>query len=184
MIKQSIYPIHPAHLAPFGGIVQQFARFERLIEIAVSAFLNESGYVYTAMVMAGLGYSAKCDALKSLITLSGLTESEKLAFKAHIDDFNHYAPLRNSIAHHTWKEGKQKGAVKAMSVMARGGGAKLRGVKDDEPEYTVEDLVRAHDTLIKLHDNFRGFMLAMGMMEHVLKTDATMARSSPTKLGG
>jgi len=48
-----LYPLNEKHLQAFGGIVQQFARFERLIEIAVSAYLNKSAYTLTAIQRVG-----------------------------------------------------------------------------------------------------------------------------------
>jgi len=163
-----LYPLNEKHLQAFGGIVQQFARFERLIEIAVSAYLNKSAYTLTAMALAGLGYSAKCDALKSLIALSSASEDDKEMFAAHVDDFNQYISLRNGIAHHVWKEGTKPGTIKPMSVSARSGKGKIKGLKDDEPQYTEDELFRIHDVLIKLHDNFRGFLLTTGFMERML----------------
>lgn len=163
-----LYPLNKEHLQAFGGIVQQFARFERLVEIAISAYLNKSTYTLTAMTVSGLGYTAKCDALKSLIHISGSTKPDKDIFAAHIDDFNQYIGLRNAIAHQVWKEGAKQGTVKPMGVSARSGKGKIKGIKDDESEYTEDDLFRIHNDLVKLHDNFRGFLLACGFMAHMV----------------
>jgi hypothetical protein len=169
------YPLTHDHLQAFGGIVQLFARFERLVEIAVSAILGTK-YGLTAISMASLGYNAKCDVLLSLVATVIMDQKHKDAISTHVKDFNAFSGLRNNIAHHVWREGTKSDTIKPLSVKSQGGKGKVTGFKDDEPEYTVAELFKIGNTLIAIHDSFRDFLLATGFMAGMVdSTDSTNA---------
>jgi hypothetical protein len=159
------YPLREDHLLAFGAIVQNFARFERLIEISVSRILK-ANYALTAIVMSNLGYTAKCEALKSLLGIvSWLDKGKRATVLRYVEDFNAYVPLRNVIAHHPWKEGTRTDSVKPMSARSRGGKAKFQGVRDEEQDYTIDDLNNIANALVVIHNGFRDFLISVGEME-------------------
>lgn len=148
------YPVQEDHLLAFGAIVQDFARFERLIEISVSNILK-ANHMLTAIVMAGLGYTAKCDVLKSLLQIELWPDQEKaLRISRYIQDFNAYLPLRNAIAHHIWVASTRPNAIKHVSVSARGGKAKVHGLLAAEKDYTVAELQKVANILVTIHEDF------------------------------
>lgn len=157
------YPLTLDHLQAFGAIIQQFARFERLVEITIGGLLGVD-YGLAAVTVAGLGYNAKCDALLSLVAVTSIPKEQKTEISRHLKAFNHRAGLRNSIAHNIWREGKYPGSIKPMSVTARGGNAKVRGLKDDENEYTEVILFKIANDLNGIHNDFRAFLLEVGFI--------------------
>ncbi len=171
------YPLGAEHLQAFGSIVQQFARFERLVELTISAILG-ARYGLVALTVAGLGYNAKCDALLSLLVAVTMDQRLKDGVSTNLKDFNAYLPLRNAIAHHIWHDGVKPHTIKPLSVSARGGKGKVKGLADDEPEYAVDDLYKIANTLVKIHDNFRGFLFAAGFMDGIVAQTAAMNAAS------
>jgi len=134
------YPARKSHLVAFGAIVQDFARFERLVELCVSRILK-SDHFLTAVVMSGLGYSAKCDVLTGLLEIEAWPDAGRtLKIKEFVKAFNTHLPLRNAIAHHPWMSGIRPDSIKQLSAISRGGKVKLRGVREDEQDYTSNEL--------------------------------------------
>jgi hypothetical protein len=150
------------HLLAFGSIVQDFARFERLIEICVSNILG-SKYPLTAIVMSNLGYMEKCDTLKSLLNITSWPSRDG-AFKIieFVDDFNVHLPLRNAIAHLPWMLGTREDSVKPLSAGSRGGKVRLLGVSADEIDYTLIELHKIVHSLFLIHENFGRFLEGIG----------------------
>lgn len=56
--------------------------------------------------------------------------------------------LRNHICHSRWVDGKKEGSIKPLAAFGKGN-LKLLGVRDNEKEYTTDDLV---DEVSKLFD--------------------------------
>lgn len=131
-------PVTQNHLAAFGLIVHEFARFERLVEMAIAHTLG-SDVTHTAIVLAGLGYLAKCDALCALVRVA-MQDADATEISAQVDRFNEYSSLRNLVAHHVWKAGKREESIKPLKVASRGGKVKFTGLDDAERDYTVDDL--------------------------------------------
>lgn len=161
------YPVQEDHLLAFGAIVQDFARFERLIEISVSNILK-ANHMLTAIVMASLGYAAKCDVLKSLLRIELWPDQEKaLRISRYIEDFNAYLPLRNAIAHHIWMASTRHNAIKHISVSSRGGKVKVHGLLATEKDYTVVELQKVANILVAIHEDFLKVLIECGAVENI-----------------
>jgi hypothetical protein len=83
--------------------------------------------------------------------------------KQHIKDFNSFSGLRNAIAHHVWKAGTRVGSVKPLSISSRGGTKKIRGLTENERDYTLEDLLRAGNDLRVIRESFLNFLNSKGV---------------------
>jgi len=150
------------HLLTFGSIIQDFARFERMIEICISKILS-ANHTLTAVAISNLAYNAKCEALKSLLDLNPWPDRDRADIVLKfIADFNLQAPLRNLIAHHPWMQGKRPGSIKPLSVRSRGGKAKFQGMSDDERDYTADELFEIADNLVGIHEDFVKFLIGVG----------------------
>jgi hypothetical protein len=158
------YPLTLAHFQIFGGIVQEFARFERLVEVTIGVLLGMQPGL-AALVTASLGYNAKCDTLLSLVAVSEMDEALRDGIRSHIQEVNAFAALRNSIAHHVWVTGTRPGSVKPLSVTARGGKGKIKGLKDDEPDYTIDDLSGMGKRMIAARESFFHFLITKGVVQ-------------------
>jgi hypothetical protein len=116
--------------------------------------------------MSNLGYSAKCEVLKSLLSVVSWLDKEKRArIIRYVNDFNEYLPLRNAIAHHIWMEGARNGSVKPLSARSRGGKAKLQGIWDEEKDYILADLHKIANALVDIHVDFTNFLIKVGEIE-------------------
>ena len=171
-----IYVLGERHHLIFGTIVQHFARFERLVEVAIARILGAQ-FPLVAIVVSGLGYSAKCEALTSLLgVVSGPAECAD-AITSALAEFKKYVPLRNAIAHHPWKEGTRPQTIKHLSVSSRGGKAIWRGMEDDDRDYTIDELIDIADRLLETHDKLVAYFVETGLMEKAV-FDTAPASSS------
>jgi hypothetical protein len=166
-MASKVYPPTNDHLLAFGSIIQDFARFERLVEFCINEILS-ADYTLTAITISNLGYSAKCQALESLLVLSPWPDQDR----AHIvskflTDFNGLTPLRNSIAHNPWKKGSRPESIKPLSARSRGGKAKFQGVSDDERDYTAAELFEIANRLMSIHDDFTKFLIGVGAITSI-----------------
>jgi hypothetical protein len=160
-------PTSNDHLLAFGSIIQNFARFERIIEICISKILL-ADHALTAVAISNLGYSAKCETLKSLLSLNSWPDLDRSkTVLEFVTKFNSYVPLRNAIAHHVWKQGKRLGSIKPLSASARGGKAKFQGLFEDEKDYTVDDLFEISNDLGDIHDRFVKFLIDVGAIKAI-----------------
>jgi hypothetical protein len=151
-------PITREHLTAFGAIIHQFARFERLVEIIINAALGGRTFGLTALALSGLSYSGKCDALLSLMKIMSFSDGStdrSGEITTIVKEFNSYNYLRNSIAHHTWIEGTRPNSVKPMSISARWGDAKVRGLAEDDQDFELNDIVNVANKLISIHERLR-----------------------------
>ena len=157
------YPPTEDHYRAFGGIVQQFARHERLIERAIARMLG-AGIGATSIVTSGLGYLGKRDALLSLIKLSTMPKSNAENIIGFLDKLHSRNGLRNAIAHNVWKAGEREGSIKPLGLTARGGTGKIRGLRKNEPDYTARDLLKIATELTILHNSFRDYLQSVDLM--------------------
>ena len=128
------------HLIGFGAITHQYARFERLIEAVVSRVLDKNLGVI-GLLMSGLGYRAKVDVLESLLKIFIPPQNVKEPLEKCLVGFEANTGLRNSIAHHEWVPGARPDSIRPLSISARSGKARVRGLEDDELDYTPEEMI-------------------------------------------
>ncbi len=173
-MADKIYAVSEDHLRAFGSIITTFARFERLIELVAAHVLGTSISMAT-VATSGLGYGAKCEATLALIGISppkGSTDTaEKI--KNFIDEFNKFSPLRNHVAHRVWKHGTKHNTIKPIGLSVRG---KLKGygLRDDDREYTAQELIDIANLLIRQLSTFTEFLVSNGITPNIAEnTDDT-----------
>lgn len=163
MSKNSLYPVSPEHMVGMGMIVQFFARHELLMTKLMSKIIGckELDIVF---LMSGLGYQGKRDAVLSVLVNSTMPKDQKDKINSYLDELNSYKNLRNNAAHSAWVDGKRNGSIKPMFFSARGGSAKLIGFKHNEKDYTPDELIAAGTKISELHDNFRNYLMGVGLL--------------------
>jgi hypothetical protein len=170
-------PLGEKHFLAFGAIVHHFAMFERLVEVCIAHILH-AHYGAVAATISGLGYQAKCEALRSLVGMHKLPDGYAETMTKALDDFGEHNALRNAIAHHAWREGARPDTVKALSITSRGGKAKVRGLRDDERDYTADELIEIADELLEIEERFAAYLVEAGIMDKAdFSTDVTSANS-------
>lgn len=155
--------INERHFLAFGAIIHHFAMFERLVEICIAHILG-AHHGAVAATVSGLGYTAKCEALTSLISMSKLPEGYAATITTALGDFNAHNALRNGIAHHVWREGARPNSVKFLSITSRGGKAKVRGVREDERDFTTDELIDIADALLGIQERFADYLVEVGII--------------------
>jgi hypothetical protein len=151
------------HYRAFGAIIHQFAAFERLVEICIAASLGADIGI-TVVAISQLSYSAKSDALKSILII----EVNKLfAYRERlisiVDRFNQYAPLRNTIAHQYWLKGTRPNSIKPLVVSSRGGKLKIRGLEEDDGDYLTDEFFEIGDKLNAIRRELMQFTVDIGV---------------------
>jgi hypothetical protein len=174
------YPLTDAHFRAFGAIMHLFARFERLVEINIHQISGGRALGITALVISGLSYSAKVDALRSLLSFSIIGGNENIGAEMEnlIREFDNHSLLRNGIAHHTWVFGDREGAVKPVSVSARGGKSKFRGIVSGERDYKLVELLSIERDLFSIIVRLRDLMLAAGAIPSMAENMETQNAGS------
>ena len=143
------YVLTDEQLRVFGSIVHLFAQFEYIVGVIIHEMAGGKMYALTAMIVSGLGYSAKVDTLRSLLEVIDLDgdKMNSIAMKAVIDAFAKHNSLRNAIAHNTWTNGDRDGSIKPIFISVRGGKPKIKGVRTEEQDYRIDELLAIEESL-------------------------------------
>jgi hypothetical protein len=134
-----------------------------LIEINIHQISGGKVFGLTSLIISGLGYRAKVDTLNSLFDMVRIGDDVKhnTAMKNIIADFDKYSSIRNAIAHNTWVNGRRKNSVKPLNISIRGGKAKIKGVRTNEKEYTIKELIVIEKALKDRHDALGHLVLSI-----------------------
>lgn len=173
------YALTNDHFLAFGAIIQQFARHEYLMQVLMSSIV-EAPVTPVSMLTVELGYSAKRNALLSLIKAKPLPKKQAQKIVTFLARLQKRSGLRNAIAHHVWKEGSRPNSVRSLGLSIRRGEAAVLG---NDEEYTIEKLFRIADELSRLFDQFLDFLDKEGFLASIprkSKTDLMGAALSPS----
>jgi hypothetical protein len=150
-------PMTAEHYMAFGAIVQHFAFFERLVEFCI-AYILSAKHAPTALAVSGLGYTAKTEALTSLIGIHNIPAGMATTMTNAVDKFKGYYNLRKAIAHQVWLRGSRPESIKVISISAKGGKAKVRGTDDGLRDYTVDELIDIANELLLFVEGFASYL--------------------------
>lgn len=163
MSNHEDYSVSITHMQAFGVIIQWFARHEYLMHLVAAALLKADLGAIT-MLMTGLGYAGKRDAINSLLTYVAIKAEVAAKIKQFLDDLHSYNRLRNSIAHNTWVEGSRPNAIKPLYVVVRGGSGRIVGMEESEQDYTPQELLDKANKIGALYNNFRDYLESIGLL--------------------
>jgi hypothetical protein len=155
--------VTPEHFMVFGGIIHGFARIEGIM-IATMASISGVDATLITVLMRGLGYEQKRDALYSYFELFKTEQEHQRPLRNFLDEVHQYAPLRNHIAHSYWVPGKRPDTIKPATMKVRGGKGKVYGLSENEPDYTIIELARASDKLRMIHNSLFVFLSDQGLL--------------------
>jgi hypothetical protein len=152
------------HFRAFGCIIHLFARHEALMVAVMSVLLKtDSGELH--MITSELPYRGKRDALLAMIKAKMVLPPEQVErITWFLGQLHKHNGLRNAIAHSTWKSSARPNAVKPLSLSVRGGAVTFKGIEDDEPDYTDEELVNIANELIRNYEQFRDYLLSVNLL--------------------
>lgn len=153
-------------MAPFGTIVQWFARHEYLMEV-IAANLSGCPIANAAFFMAETGYAGKRNITKSLISLSSLEPKKQERLQWLLGQLHKHNQLRNAIAHNTWCEGTRSGSIKPLGIRVRTGKAEITGIDPSEPDHTTAELWAAADDLAKNYNQLRDYLVELEFLKDI-----------------
>lgn len=151
------------HFQAFGVIIHVFARHEALM-VGAMCCIMDAEVVPVSMMAAELPYRGKRETLLALIKAKPLPAPQVERIAWFLGELNKRNALRNAIAHQTWKKGSRAGSVKPLGLSVRGGAVTFTGLKDDDRDYTVDDLTAVANELLALHDKFGGYLASIDLL--------------------
>ena len=157
-----------------GMIIQWFARHEYLMHIIATALLNTNIGAIT-ILMTGLGYAGKRDAVKSLLNYVEINESHATKINEYLDKLHTHSGLRNGVAHSTWTEGSRPDAIKPLRIQVRGGKGKIIGTEESEQDYTSQELLDTANDIGALYNEFKDYIVGIGLMS-IVEENITLKR--------
>jgi hypothetical protein len=173
--------INHEHYMVFGGIIHGFARIEGITIAAMAGISGVDAAVLT-ILMRGLGYEQKRDALYSYFTLFDTKQEQQAPVRSFLDEAHQYQGLRNHISHSYWVPGKRPGTIKPATMKVRGGKGKVYGLDENEPDYTTLELAAIGDKLRVIHNSLLVFLSNQGLLPDM--AEKTLASMSPSSLSG
>ena len=117
-----------------------------------------------SLLMTGLGYSGKRDAVLSLLRDVPLPEEHIERIRWFLGELHKHNQLRNHIAHSIWRTGSRPDSIKPVGANARGGLARFLGESADEKDWLSDELVVIADELGDNYDHFVEFLHSVGLM--------------------
>jgi hypothetical protein len=166
------------HFMAFGAIVHQFARHEYLMQCLMNTVVRVH-ITPLSMLTVELSYRARRETLLSLIRAKPLPKKQLERIESYLAALHKHNGLRNAIAHQLWKEGTRNGTVRPFGLSVRGGNVAIKGIIENEQEYTENDLIDIANELAANYDKFRAFLQREELFKYIpRKVDASSSDTS------
>jgi hypothetical protein len=176
------YALGIGELAAFGAVVQCFARVELLMQ-AMMAALTGADLDAVMLMTSSLSYSARRDALLSLVDGVDMAEARRDGLKARLGRIQRDGKLRNWIAHSTWKPGTRPGSIKPFQVQSRGGKMTALGFDEAERDWTTAELIEIADDLGRAYNELAEYLHSEGFMDAMLEKIDESNSATPSSPG-
>jgi hypothetical protein len=167
------YALTSEHFMAFGAIVQHFARHEYLMQVIISAIVDAE-ITPISMLTVELSYSARRNALLSVMKAKPIPKKQLEKIETFLSRLHKRSVLRNSIAHHVWKEGSRPGSIRSLGLSVRRGAPEVLG---NDEEYTLEKLIKIANELGKLYDQFLDYLDKEGFLRSIPKNTQPKSRA-------
>ncbi|MGO9786669.1 MAG: hypothetical protein ACLPL5_07670 [Stellaceae bacterium] len=177
MTDNNVYAPTGFQIMAFGQIIQTFARTETLWAAMVAKLINCT-MDHSFVLMSGLSFRAKKNAVTSLIHHVSISATQKERIIWFVSQVAKHSRLRNSIAHHVWVTGTRPKSIKPSYFDIMGGKGEIIGDDDEEVDYTDEDLEIAADELSTLYNDFLAYLLSENLIDPPDKTAFTSSTTS------
>jgi hypothetical protein len=176
-------PISEGHYLAFGLIVQQFAKFERVIEFIINGAMRGQELGLTALVISGLSYSKKCDTLAALLEIIILPAGGNDVVARFVKKFNEHKKLRNFVAHSSWTRGIREDSIRPLSISTNWGKFNVLGLEDIEKDCTPTELLEIAAILERIRLDLQSFLRASASVAENIDTGNPSPNKppSPTK---
>lgn len=157
----------PRHLELFGAVIQWFAHYELLMQDVMATVAGSDAAAVTLLTRK-LSYLEKRGVLLDLLRHRPVPLDQFDRIRSYLAIPDSLAPLRDNIAHSSWKPGASAGGVQPNWILrippsvrpSRGGPTTGAYVEDnqDRVEYTLDDLAEIVATLQGNYDLFRAYL--------------------------
>jgi hypothetical protein len=131
-------------LVGFGLIINQWAKFENMVEYTIAALLRIDDF-NGRLLTSGMTYASKRDLLRVMIEQQTQLKAPRgSAFYAELsdilDDAEKLNDIRTSVAHSVWIKGTRPDTIKPIRVRARGK-LRIRGHDPKERDFNIKELI-------------------------------------------
>jgi hypothetical protein len=178
--SERIALVSPELMMIFGTIIYGFARIEGLM-IATTSVVADVDSAFVNVLMGGLGYGQKRDALYSYFELYETADGIQRPIRDFLDAIHEHQGLRNHIAHSYWVPGTRERSIKPASLRVRGGKGRVLGLDTAEKDFTLEELAAVGDKLRLVHNSLLVFLTDKGLLSNMDKNMLqTIDETSPS----
>jgi hypothetical protein len=127
------------HLLAFGAITYRYAYAEAHIKNILAHSVGIPIALLATLVEPCSSLELR-NVAKSTAKLVEIDETNRERFCWLIGQLGSFGPLRNNIAHRRWTPGRRPGSIKPVAIDIRSGSAKMIGIRDDERDWTTDEL--------------------------------------------
>jgi hypothetical protein len=146
----------------------------------VMSTVVEAPITPVSMLTVELSYRAKRETLLSLIRAKPLLKRQVERIESYLAALHRRNGLRNAIAHQEWKEGARGGTVRPFGLSIRGGTVSVKGMSENEQEYTEDELIAIANELALNYDKFLAFLEKEKLLRYIpRKIEAKSSETSP-----
>jgi hypothetical protein len=133
------------------------------------------------MLTVELSYRSRRETLLSLIRAKPLPKRQIERIESYLAALHTQNGLRNAIAHQEWKKGARSATVRPFGLSIRGGKVSVKGMSENEQEYTEDDLIVIANELAANYDKFLAFLEKERLLRYIpRKTEAKSSETSPS----
>jgi hypothetical protein len=163
------------HLQLFGTIIQWFAQYESLMQ-DVMATVTGSDFAAIMLLTRGLDFNEKRLALLDLLRHRPVPLDHFDRVCSYLTIPQNFAPLRNDIAHSTWRSSEPANSIQPNWILRLPAGiVPLRNDPNapeeafiergqDDVAYTLDDLEKIAVALAGNHRQFFEYLLQVGLV--------------------
>ena len=151
------------HYAGIGMVITMTCHLDGLLDQIIVAMTKSTNEPAFYPILTFLSAKDKRDYIEAMAGISTWPQYLIKGLKDLMDRAKPAFALRNDIAHNVWRKGQRAGAIKPMSMSARGA-LKLRGSEHNEREWTASQLKAEAQKIHELGVDLAKFMRRYGLV--------------------
>lgn len=150
------------HFNLFGRITYLYADLEVGLKFLCSAMLRIDSGIF---MMLSEPYNTR-DTRNIVTSIANAAtfenEEEKALIVQFAGDLKGASKLRNYIAHCKWTKGNRENSIRPFILDIRSGKIVTKGINPEDEDFTLDDLIKAHDNLAGSCKRLRKFITDYG----------------------
>lgn len=157
-----------AHITAFGSVINSMTRVEAALDAMILAMIGGKE-IMTLPLLSMLGIKDKRDYIAAMSKETYLPPESVAALDKLLTRVKTAATLRNNVAHCVWKPGRKPESLKPLIMSARQK-LKLIGTKDNEKDWTAQELLNEANNNERLASEIHFFAQNHGLFPNIART--------------